>query len=103
MKTYAMALDLIDDENIISEYEEYHDNELNDEPTNTVVYPSPRSANDIRASLIRRGTLIHELKLSQILKQSNDLTITSEDEESDGSTRHSDSISFNEKANAKYQ
>ena len=26
MKTYAMALDLIDDENIISEYEEYHNN-----------------------------------------------------------------------------
>ena len=26
MKTYAMALDLIDDENIISEYEEYHKN-----------------------------------------------------------------------------
>jgi hypothetical protein len=39
------------------------------------------------------------LKLSQILKQPNDLTITSEDEESDGSTRHSDSISFNENAN----
>jgi hypothetical protein len=53
----------------------------------------------ISASLIRRGTLIHELKLSQILKQSNDLPITSEDEESDGSTRHSDSISFNENAN----
>jgi hypothetical protein len=53
----------------------------------------------ISASLIRRGTLIHELKLSQILKQSNDLPITSEDEESDGSIRHSDSISFNENAN----
>jgi|TARA_B100001971_G_C17940415_1_gene407358 L-rhamnose mutarotase len=26
MKTYAMALDLIDDENIIFEYEEYHQN-----------------------------------------------------------------------------
>ena len=30
MKTYAMALDLIDDENIISEYEEYHNNVLLD-------------------------------------------------------------------------
>jgi hypothetical protein len=26
--------------------EVYHGNELNGEPTNTVVYPSPRSAND---------------------------------------------------------